>query len=71
MKAGALLPAVGLLLPACAQDEPPSQRPAEGAAKQAPAAAPKVTGASVMTHVRALQRVADRNGGNRAAGTGG
>ena len=76
MKAAALLPAVGLLLPAvgllaaCGQDEGDGPDAGRPGAKPRPTA-PRVTARSVMKHVRALQRVADRNGGNRAAGTRG
>lgn len=65
---GLLLPAVGLLA-ACGQNELDGQDRGRAGAKPPPA--PRVTARSVMTHVRALQRVADRNGGNRAAGTRG
>ncbi|MBD0690696.1 M20/M25/M40 family metallo-hydrolase [Streptomyces sp. CBMA123] len=41
------------------------------AATAGPAAAPTVTTAEVMPHLQALQRIADRNGGNRAHGTRG
>ena len=41
---------------------PPSQRPAQE---------PPVRPATLTDHLRALQRIADENGGNRSAGTGG
>ncbi|MFJ9697846.1 M20/M25/M40 family metallo-hydrolase [Kitasatospora sp. NPDC101183] len=51
-----------------------SHVPAAAAAAPAPApapAAPTVTAGEVMPHLQALQRIADRNGGNRAHGTRG
>ncbi len=44
--------------------------PAEASASRTPAA-PTVSEQQVMPHLRALQRIADRNGGNRAHGTKG
>jgi Zn-dependent M28 family amino/carboxypeptidase len=45
---------------------PPSQDPAGR-----PAQEPPVRPATLTDHLRALQRIADENGGNRSAGTGG
>jgi hypothetical protein len=38
---------------------------------QGPAQEPPVRPATLIDHLRALQRIADENGGNRSAGTGG
>ncbi|MER5436046.1 M20/M25/M40 family metallo-hydrolase [Streptomyces sp. NPDC002588] len=45
--------------------------PAAAAASRAPVVPPVVTAAQVMPHLEALQRIADRDGGNRAHGTRG
>ncbi|MFJ1547185.1 hypothetical protein [Streptomyces sp. NPDC088246] len=48
----------------------PAATAAATAKAQAPTA-PTVSEQQVMPHLRALQRIADRNGGNRAHGTQG
>ncbi|MFF3732737.1 M20/M25/M40 family metallo-hydrolase [Streptomyces sp. NPDC002476] len=64
---------LGPVSPAASQALTPAQAPASSrtpAAAPTPAA-PTVTEQQVMPHLRALQRIADRNGGNRAHGTKG
>jgi Zn-dependent M28 family amino/carboxypeptidase len=46
--------------------EEPAQAPATGTAQE-----PQLPSATLTDHLRALQRIADENGGNRAAGTSG
>ena len=77
MKAGtaalALLVLAGaaVLALARADDERPRSPDDARAAEPVKRPAPEVNARSVMAHVRALERVADRHGGNRAAGTPG
>ena len=77
MKAGAaalallVLAGGGAFVFARPEEEDPPSPGAARATEPVRRPAPRVTARSVMTHVRALQRVAARHDGNRAAGTPG
>ena len=69
MRKASLLALLALTLAAgCDADERPAQ-PAAGPAPAPAERAPAVTRAGLEEHLRALQEVAERHGGNRAAGT--
>ncbi|MFF2748425.1 M28 family peptidase [Kitasatospora sp. NPDC058048] len=63
--------AAGVLGVALVLSAVPSAATAATAVPSAPATAPTVAEEDVMPHLRALQQIADRNGGNRAHGTRG